>query len=129
MNNQNVSNFDQYGNPIMPTEKKTKKHIVSFVTGLLAFLFSAAGCCIPFLGAIPTLVLGIVAIVMAVKSKKAVGKMKALAVIGMILGIVGLVVSVITSLVGLLAGGAIIAPILASLGLAGLPFLSLFLAY
>lgn len=80
-------------------------HVVSFVSGLVGFLTGSGTI---LLG----IILGIMAIVCAVKQKKRTGRYETMSIVGMVLGIIGLVGAigalVVLAIVALIYGGAFV---------------------
>lgn len=94
------------------------KNTSALVWGLLSFFLSGLGSC--FLG-LPPFIMGIVAIMKAVKYKKANGKMDTFSIIGLVGGILGLVFSVVGTvgiIITMIFGGAsFLLPLLALIGM------------
>lgn len=75
------------------------KATAAFLCGLFGLLVNCACCVISWGAVIISIILGILAIVFAVLSKKKTGKMPGLSVAGIIFGIIGIVVALIEAFV------------------------------
>ncbi len=89
-NNQNRNNSYQYNNFNSPYMRPRSNALA--IGSMLCGIFSTVCCCFGYIGA----VLGIIAVILAVLSKKEVGRYEPMAVTGLVLGIFGAAISLIT---------------------------------